>query len=327
MAKSLETSLPVYQAHAAAFWCRQAKSPVNWSALVKLGTIASLLNQEAGIEKVWKTARDAVAWFTRSGWSVDQAGEALFQEHHQLLPGALVSVLSKLRNAYLRHFDQTNGRFEELLEQDGLDSLVLSFAGEFIQEKVSTPAAKDGVAVLVLDAFRYDLGERLAERLNRGEPMRRAVVDAVRSPLPSITALGMAFCLPGCGRDLMVKVVADEKPSWEVTAPGFQGNLSQAGERREWLKQAFKLKDKSFLSVDQVADPGQSDAVTTKTHGKIVFVFGDEADDHDCVLKPYGLDQTLDRYATVVRRLRKGGYSTILAVTDHGFFHWNPGTR
>jgi len=36
------------------------------------------------------------------------------------------------------------------------------------------------------------------------------------------------------------------------------------------------------------------------------------------------INSTIERYATLIRRLRSGGYNTILMVTDHGFFRWQP---
>jgi PglZ domain len=175
--------------------------------------------------------------------------------------------------------------------------------------------------VLVLDACRYDAGSRLAEILNRGEPVRRAEVSPVRAPLPSITAIGMPFCLPGDTSQLRVTV---ESGNFRVTVPGFEGNLSDAGKRRDWLKQRFKLKDRSFLSVSQAADPASPVELNAKNLGRLVFVFGDELDDHDCQLKPFGIEHVLERYATVIRRLRAGGYNVIHVITDHGFFHWDP---
>jgi len=131
----------------------------------------------------------------------------------------------------------------------------------------------------------------------------------------------MPFCLPGDTGELRASV---EDGKICVTASGFAGNLSDAAQRREWLKQKYKLKDGSFLSVEQVADSTTSADLSAKTLGKLVFVFADELDDHDCWLKPFGLDQNLERYATVIRRLRAAGYNTVHVVTDHGSFYWDP---
>jgi hypothetical protein len=157
--------------------------------------------------------------------------------------------------------------------------------------------------------------------LNKGEPARRAEVTSTRAPLPSITAIGMPFCLPGDTGELRATV---ENGKIRVTASGFTGNLSEAAQRREWLKQKYKLKNESFLFVEQVADSTTSGDLSAKTLGRLVFVFADELDDHDCWLKPFGLDQNLERYATVIRRLRAAGYNTVHVVTDHGSFYWDP---
>ena len=78
--------------------------------------------------------------------------------------------------------------------------MALPFAGAAIKEVVAKASAKEPVAVLILDACRFDLGCRLAEGLNQGEPTRRAEVSAARAPIPSITALGMPLLPPGPGR-------------------------------------------------------------------------------------------------------------------------------
>lgn len=320
LAKALETQLTSYQAHDRGFWGSRATSPVLWRQLGRLGVAAGALAQNAGAEKLWKKTTDAVGWFTTCGWEVDHQAERLFSEDLKL-PGGLVGVLAKLRRAYLRHLDASNGVFSELLAKEGVEALGLSFAGEVMKPVAERASTKEPVAVLVLDACRYDAGCRLAEMLNKGEPARRAEVNSARAPLPSITAIGMPFCLPGNAGELRATV---EEAKICVTASGFTGNLSEAAQRREWLKQKYKLKDANFLSIEQVADSTTAAELNAKTLGKLVFVFADELDDHDCWLKPFGFDQNLERYATVIRRLRAAGYNTVHVVTDHGSFYWDP---
>jgi hypothetical protein len=320
LAKVCAGSVTIYHEHERSFWGSRAASPVPWRHLVRLATAADILLQHGKVEMLWKTTADAVAWFIRAGWEVDHQSDKLFNDEPKF-PSGLVSVLAKLRRAYLRHLDATNGAFSELLAREGIESLRLSFAGDMVRQAAEQASAKEPMAVLVLDACRYDAGCRLADMLNRGEPVRRAEVSPARAPLPSITAIGMPFCLPG---DTMQLHVTVEGGGFRVTTPGFEGNLSDAGKRRDWLKQRFQLKDGSFLSVSQVADPASPVDVNAKDLGRLVFVFGDELDDHDCQLKAFGIEHVLERYATVIRRLRAGGYNTIRVVTDHGFFHWDP---
>ncbi|MGE0827268.1 MAG: PglZ domain-containing protein [Candidatus Binatia bacterium] len=323
LARHLDEHVSVYHDHARSFWGQRARTPVRWGHLAKLASIASLLYQQAQVEAGWKTPADAMDWYVSIGWQVDHAGEALFQEDAHL-PGGLMKVRAILRKAYLRHLDRMNAAFSELLSHSTLASLALPFAGDAIKELVGKASAREPVAILVLDACRYDLGCRLAEMLNRGEPTRRATVTPARAPIPSITALGMPLCLPGASETLRVSLTADTNADWHVTVAGFAGDLSQANQRRAWLKQTYKLKDSSLLSISDILNSDVPDAITAKALGKLIFVFGDDFDDHDGVLKPFGLDQIVERYATAIRRLRSGGYNSICVVTDHGFFHWEP---
>ena len=61
------------------------------------------------------------------------------------------------------------------------------------------------------------------------------------APVPSITALGMAFALPVKREKLHVDLAADGK-SFEVTADGFDGDLKWAEQRRKWLKRDVRCQ-------------------------------------------------------------------------------------
>jgi len=321
LAKALEAGMGFYRRHEDGFWGKRAKSRLRWGHLAKLASAAGLLLQEYRVEAGWKSPADAVDWFVRQGWEVDQRGETLFREDPEL-PGGLAGVLSRVRQAYLRHVDATNIAFSELLSYSSPELLALPFAGDAIKEAVTGATAKEPVAVVVLDACRFDLGCRLAGLLNQGEPAKRATVTAARAPVPSITAIGMPLCLPGVSGELKVSVVGKV---WQAMVQGFAGNLAVAEQRREWLRGTFKLKERAVkLTVAEIADASASEWLNAKALGRLVFVSGDDLDDHDCVLKPFGLDQTLERYATVIRKLRSGGYNQVVVVTDHGFYHWEP---
>jgi hypothetical protein len=321
LARHLNSKGDYYEDHAKSFWGRLASSSsrVRWSLLGDMAFISSLLHQNSGVEQKWNSPNDAVIWFTSSGWQVDQAGETLFKENSEM-PSELLGVRLKLRKAYLRHLDRTNRAFSELVANYGMDSLLLPFAGKILGDYLKD--AKEPIAVLVLDAFRYDLGCRLSEMLNKGEPAQRSEVKTVISPIPSVTFLGMPFALPGLSDKLHVEL---SKATWKISADGFEGDLALASERRRWLKSALNIKEKGLISVTELLD-SNPEVIKPKSLGKVVFAFGDELDvtGHDGLLKISGSDDNLERYAQAIRRLRSGGYSTVVIVTDHGFFHWVP---
>jgi hypothetical protein len=319
LARRLEERERFYTTHAEGFWGRHAEQKVAWSSLVVLAQAAVLLRRQFGVEKTWKTPREAVDWFTNIGWKVDHQGEKLFRDDAGL-PGSLHGVRARLRRAYLRHLDHCNAAFSELLHHHGLAALKLPFAGELLAK---VRPAKDPMAVLVLDACRYDLGARIAERLNKGEPERRAEVRAARAPLPSITALGMVFALADDADRLRVELIEKEPVRWRVTATDGSQDLTAAEARRDWLRKRFKLKDAATCDVKRVLE---ADPPPPKETGRLLFVFGDEFDvqGHEGELKFTGADDHIERAVRVVRRLRDAGYPTVAIVTDHGFIHWNP---
>lgn len=314
-----------YTDHAQSFWGCRVKKPVGWSHLVQLAEAAQLFQKQAQVENAWKVPQEAIQWFTQVGWHVDRAGEQLFKEEWQL-PEKLKPVREQLQKAYLRLVDKVNIAFSSLLSETSLDNLSLGYAGDAIAKTVKQASRQNPVAVIVLDACRYDIACRLSELLNQNEPVPRAEVSVAMAPVPSITAVGMPFCLPGDSQKIKVDLVPDSagKQQWAVTVDGFPGNLADAAQRRAWLKQVYRLKDSCFLWIKDVIEGATDKPVTVRALGKLVFVFGDDLDDHDDKLKAFGLDMVIERYAATVRKLRAGGYGTIFVVTDHGFFRWEP---
>ena len=269
LVKRLEERESFYTAHARGFWGSRAERKVPWQSLVSLARAATLLREHVGAEKKWKAPRDPVTWFTTVGWEIDRQGEVLFRDDADL-SGGLHGVRARLRRAYLRHLDSSNAAFSALVHHHGLGALGLSFAGEVLAKERPT---KDPMAVLVLDACRYDLGARLAEMFNQGEPATRATVLPARAPLPSITALGMPFALADTPDVLSVDMTNDTPARWRVTASDFTQDLTAAESRREWLRRRFKLKPIATTDVKSVLD---SPPPTPKEGGRLIFVFGDE---------------------------------------------------
>ncbi len=318
LAKYLEETEAFFGAHARGFWGSRAATRVPWQCLLRLARAAALLRQQSGVEKQWKNPRDAVAWFTTTGWEVDRHGEVLFRDDPGL-PGGLHGVRVRLRRAYLRHLDRCNSAFSELLHSHGVDAVGLPFAGEVW---AGLHPAKDPTAVLVLDACRYDLGARLAEALNKGEPVARAEVRAARAPLPSITALGMPFALAEDASSLVVQLTGEAPARWRVTARDGAQDLAAPEARRDWLRRRFQLKAQAITDIKSVleAPPAPKDA------GRLLVVFADELDvqGHEGELQFTGAEEYIQRYARAIRRLREAGYPNVVVLTDHGFLNWDP---
>ncbi|MEX0938802.1 MAG: hypothetical protein WDZ59_13150 [Pirellulales bacterium] len=82
------------------------------------------------------------------------------------------------------------------------------------------------------------------------------------------------------------------------------------------------LDAKDWLEIEEVLD-GETLKKPSRSR-RLIAVHGDEFDSHDGQLKITGADEHLRRYVKAIRKLRDTGYSRVIVLTDHGFFHWQP---
>lgn len=313
LAEELGRDVQTYKDRENRFWGREASRPVGWRYLVELAGAGAMIVENRAAEENWKSVSDAIDWYSTRGWQLDQAGEQLFKESADL-PPQLLRIRARLRRGYLRTMDRVGRTFSELLAKRKGNVFDLPTAGEVALEVM--PRANVPTALMFLDACRLDLGWRLAELLNHREPAQRAVVIVSIAPVPSVTQLGMAYALPVKRENLRVEIDDDHK-AFRVSIEGFDGDLKWAEQRRKWLKQTLDVKD--WLEIEEVLDgenlkkPGRS--------RRLIAVHGDELDSHDGQLKITGADQHLRRYVQAIHKLRDAGYSRVIVVSDHGFFH------
>lgn len=312
----LESNAQRFKDREHGFWGREASKKVGWRFLVELADIASLLVENGTAEDGWTSATDATNWYADHGWKLDWAGEQLFKEQPEL-PSGLNGIRVRLRRGYLRTTDRVGRAFSELLAKDSSKLQQFPTAGELLMAELGRSTTP--TAILFLDACRLDIGNRLAELLNQGEPAQRASVSEAVAPIPSITALGMSFALPVKRDRLRVELSGDG--NFCVYAQGFDGDLKWAEQRRKWLNQNFDVKD--WLEMSDIFDEGKLKKPSKSR--RIVAVCGKELDKHDGELELTGADDHLRRYVQAIRRLRDTGYTRVIVVTDHGFFHWQPG--
>lgn len=320
LASELEQHLQIFQDRTVGFWGSLATYQIGWNYLVQLAEAASLIVENAEVEQTWKTVEDAITWYSHCGWMLDQAGELLFIESPDL-PKQLHRIRTRLRRGYQRKIDSIGRVFSALLAGGEKELFSYPTMGELALDELMQN--KTPTALVFLDACSLQFGYRLADMINQGEPAERAVIKTAFAPVPSITALGMAFALPMERKQLNIIFASNEK-KFIVNTKNFHGNLAVAEQRRKWLSDNFKVKN--FLKITDVLD---GDRLKPASRARqLIVVEGREFDreGHEGQLQLAGADDHLERYTKAIRKLRAAGYSRIIAVTDHGFFHWQPET-
>jgi hypothetical protein len=317
LAEELDKYQQTFKEREDGFWGSVATDTVGWRHLSLLAGVAHQLVIHMGTEKTWIHTIDAIKWYTTGGWNLDAAGEVLFTEIPDL-PEELKLVREPLRCHYLRTVDRIGRVFSDLLENDQTALMDIPTAGDCALSILGGNHPR--AAYIFLDALRLDLGHRLAEKINEGEPEQRAYVTIARAPVPSITPLGKPFALPVEPHTMKVNLAPDKK-MFCVTS-GSSGNLTIAETWRDWFRGAMEVT--TFLSIEEIIDGRKVKKATPSS--PLLVVEGAEFDTagHDGSLKLDGAGDNLDRYTTAVRKLRDAGYSQIIIVTDHGFFHWQP---
>jgi hypothetical protein len=316
LCRELEASAQQFHDRANGFWEKTATRKVGWRYLLMFSQSASLFLEHADVEQHWKTVAEAVSWYTERGWLIDQKGETLYMESADM-PAVLQRIRARVRRAYQKRVDAVGRAFSDLLSQDGEALSSFPSAGEIVRELLEQETIP--TAFLIVDACSFQLGRRLADLVNEGEPVERAKVSAAVAPVPTITEIGKAFALPLAREELKV-TFNSEKGSFAVSTRETKANLAVAEDRRKWLAARFDAK--LFLSITEVLEGGKIEKAGKNR--RFIVVEGDEFDTegHEGLLKIAGAEEHLERYARAIRKLRAAGYGRIIVATDHGFFHW-----
>ena len=325
-----------FRQRAQGFWARES-SLAGWAALdrmaeVVIGADDALAELGAAVEQTplgqeaspapavyaGATTQALIGRYTQEWWQVDRAYRRFRAElnsprgrgSEQWGVSHLDSALKWTQRIYQDFLEAANERLVEALTQEGQwppGDMVLGVGGLW---EGSPTGGQRRRAVVFVDALRYELGQELAERL---QPGPQATPDAALSPLPSVTALGMAALLPGWP-DFRVDY-ADGK--WVITAPGFQGNVAVKDQRLTWLE--HHLASITVFGLDQWLSTPLTDVAEDVTWIVITSTEIDAVGEGAGTVAWHTLDALLDRLEQAVRRLLALGCAEVHVVSDHGF--------
>jgi hypothetical protein len=305
----LAERLPVFRRHAAHFWSVEGEVP-EWEALALAGAVAAEARAALAELPALNGAPEIVQAYVDHWWQVDRAYRryrAGFEGHL-----GLDDVADTVRKLHRRYLEDTNKRFADALQTaSGLDATGLPPQRSF------WPASDGGRrAVLVLDAFRFDLARELEETLRGAGSQVGVELHALRAALPSITPLGMASLLPL--EELAVDV---SEGTWSIRPGGADATAPDLAvkEGRERLL-ASMLPGYASIQLGKLLDLPASQVPQTAW----LFVYSTTLDEagHGGVLSltPRAAEEYVAQCARVVRKLASAGVEQVHVVTDHGFF-------
>ena len=234
------------------------------------------------------------------------AGDALIAD------GQMADVLRLARTTYRKLADKVQGVFIRHLEKSGWPPAGRLANADVFDKLVAPKLAESGrrVALLLIDALRYELGIELQKQLHEAGQVE---LQAAFAQLPSITPVGMASLLPGAGASLRLirnddglQILLGEQPLTNVTQR--MAVLRQRyGQRfaeatvRDFLQQRLRPACRR-----RTARPAQ------QRHGQR---FRDE---------PRGraglINRALQQIRAALHKLADLGFADAVIATDHGFY-------
>ncbi len=203
------------------------------------------------------------------------------------------AVRSAVRALYLPWLEQAAERLQKLVAIKPLPGL----------SNQPSIAADRGACILFADGLRFDLGRRLADKLDdRG---LKTTFNHRWSALPCVTATAKPAVSPIASQFIGQGIPSDYAPTIkatdeELTHPRFQKLLKQAGYE--------------VIPADQAGGPSNATVRGWTEFGNI------DKRGHDMQIELAGqLDDEIDRLADRVVSLLDAGWKSVRVVTDHGW--------
>lgn len=172
----------------------------------------------------------------------------------------------------------------------------------------------DRVFVIISDAFRYEIGVELAERLN-SETLGTCEIQPMLGVVPSVTKLGMASLLP--------HQTLDMNPKGQVYVNG--QSTSGLENRRAILEST--VPDSMAIHYQEMMNMNKAGRRETFKGKKLIYIYHDSIDamGDKASTEMYTFDaveKALNEMSTLIKMIRDDLSGTnILITADHGFLY------
>lgn len=231
-----------------------------------------------------------------------------------------IRIRSAMNTLYRSWADSRTRGWNALCAKDGFaahrDNAQRFFFGRMIEPALRT---EKKTALVLVDAFRYELGEELASMLtdySNGEK----IIQAMLAELPTVTAVGMNALMPVTKDGSLdpvfdktgKKILGFRSGERQVTTPDTrQRALAEYVDGRcEWTDLALFL------------DAKEKDLARMKTAKLLVIATPDIDTMGESGTGALGInyfDPVLSRLKEMVEKLRDSGFNHIVITADHGF--------
>jgi hypothetical protein len=301
--------------HTSSVWTGRGENQAQWQLIeAAVSLVEACEDADRQLPDHARSQESLIDFYTSSMREVDRLQREFEQAERDLLikQDGVEDAVPHARAAYRKLVDKVQGLFVRHLEQSGWPPAG-RLANADVFDKLIAPKLQESgrrVAVLLIDALRYELGVELEKQLVDDAQVE---MQAAFAQLPTITPVGMASRLPGAGSGLRLTRKDDQM----VVFLGAQA-LPQVTQRMDVLRRRYG---------DRFAETGLAEFVRGKAKVddsvELLVLRSTTIDQHMESTTEMALrliHESLKSIRVAVHKLRGLGFKDAFIVTDHGFY-------
>ena len=301
--------------HTGSIWVGRGENQAQWQLLqAAVSLVEACADADRQLPDHALSQETLIDFYTSSLREVDRLQREFEQAESDLLikQDGVEEVVPHARAAYRKLVDKVQDLFVRHLEKAGWPPAG-RLANADVFDKLIAPKLQDSgrrVAVLLIDALRYELGVELEKQLVEDGQVE---IQAAFAQLPSITPVGMASLLPGAGSDLRL-IRKDDRMA---VALGDQP-LPQVTQRMDVLRKRYGDRFAEMQLTEFVRGKAEIDGSVELLVLRSTMI--DKHMESAPEMAPRLILESLKSIRAAIHKLRGLGFKDAVIVTDHGFY-------
>ena len=302
--------------HAESIWVARGENHDQWGLLQ---AAASLVQSCGDVQRELPdhsgSMNALIGFYVSTAREMDRLQREFEQAASDLYVGSqsIDDVVDQARNIYSKVVGELHAVFMRHLETGGWppdgQTANADVFGRFVAPRLQESGRR--VALLLIDALRYELGVELHKQLAEDGVVE---ISSTCAQLPTVTPIGMASLLPEAGEQLVVKNV-DGKAVAHLRGKA----LKNVGNRLEVLRDRFGQR----FAEHPLRDFAKKGAKVPDTVELLVLRSNDIDEQLESTSDPGAalgfIHRSFRDIRVAINRLREVGFHDVVIATDHGF--------
>jgi hypothetical protein len=301
--------------HARTVWTGRGENQAQWALVLAAASLVQACDDaERQLPENSRSLEMLVDYYVSSLREADRLQREFEQAvgDSLLFEDAALEMARQVRLAYRRLADKIQALFIRHLEKSGWPLSGWLSNADVFDKLVAPKLVESGrkVALVLIDALRYELGVELAKQLDEEG---QTEVQAASAQIPSVTPVGMAGLLPGAGQTLRL---AQREDRMVVELDGQA--LTNVTQRMELLRKRYGQRFAEYELAKFLQQKPKVDSAV-----ELLVLRSNEMDDdfeHNPEAAPGLISRTFQRVRSALHKLAEMGFQEAVIVTDHGFF-------